>query len=194
MLALVETTPAEQLHRLFHDYIERMLRRVGARVHATAQQTKHWLTWLAYQLTEHQQTEFYLEYLRPDWLPERRRSLHQWSLLIVGSLYGLIVGRLWGLVVGLVIALVGWSIVRLELEIPLAELLVLIWPWKIVRQGLLAGLFLGLAIGLVFGLLLSLLWSMWGPGFTERLTLSPNEGMRHSGVCSWLEQKVGIAV
>jgi hypothetical protein len=105
VLALVETTPAEHLHRLFHDYIERMLRRVGARVHATAQQTKHWLAWLAHLLTEHQQTEFYLEYLRPDWLPERQRSLHQWSLLIVGSLYGLVVGLFGGFVGGLLAGL-----------------------------------------------------------------------------------------
>ncbi len=86
LLPLIETTSAkEQQHMLFHAYIERVLQKDGPHLHATAQQTKHWLAWLARQLTAHQQNELYLERLQPDWLPKGQRAFYRWS---IGLLYG----------------------------------------------------------------------------------------------------------
>src|SRR6266849_1801965 len=98
LLALVKGEPTDQPHLLFHNYVEQMLQRKGTHIHAPAQQTKHWLAWLARQLTAHQQSELYLEQLQPDWLPKRRRAFYQWSSRLF---FGLFVGLLVGLLVGL---------------------------------------------------------------------------------------------
>ena len=102
---------------LFHNYVEQMLQRKGTHLHAPAQQTKHWLAWLARQLTVHQQSELYLERLQPDWLPKGQRASYRWSVglvigLVSGLLFGLFTGGLgfglgFGLVGGLVVGLVG---------------------------------------------------------------------------------------
>ena len=92
LLALVKATPTDQPHLLFHNYVEQMLQRKGTHIHAPAQQTKHWLAWLARQLTAHQQSELYLEQLQPDWLPKRQRAFYQWSVGLVAGCLGLVAG------------------------------------------------------------------------------------------------------
>jgi hypothetical protein len=85
LLALVKAAPTDLPHLLFHNYVEQMLQRKGTHIHAPAQQIKHWLVWLARQLTVHQHSEFYLSRLEPDWLPKRQRAFYRWSSgLVVG--------------------------------------------------------------------------------------------------------------
>ncbi len=103
LLPLVKATPTEQQHLLFHNYIERVLQRKGTRIHATTQQTKRWLEWLARQMTAHSQSELYQEQFRSDWLPKGQRAFYQWSIgLISGLGFGLVAGLISGLGFGLV--------------------------------------------------------------------------------------------
>ena len=155
LLALVKATPTDQPHLLLHNYVERSLQRKGTRIHAPAQQTKHWLAWLARQMTAHQQSELYLEQFQTDWLPKRQRTFYQWSIglvvgLVVGLLFGLgsslFSGLVVGLVVGLLFGLVVGLLFGLVTELSPAEETT--WSWK----GLGSGLFSGLVVGLLFGL------------------------------------------
>jgi DNA polymerase III delta prime subunit len=209
VLTLVETTPADQLHRLFHDYVEQMLRRVGARVHATAQQTKNWLAWLARQLTAHQQSEFYLDLLQPDWLPKGQRAFYRLGFglavgLVFGLVYGLaggllfgLIGLVYGLAGGLLFGLIGLVYGRNPKIEPVEALT---WSWNGLVYGLVGGLVVGLLFGragglvgglvvgllfgltygLVFGLLFGLLFGTSTEQLTEVSILSPNEGIRRS--------------
>ena len=196
VLTLVETTPADQLHRLFHDYVEQMLRRVGARMHATAQQTKHWLAWLAHQLTEHHQTELYLEYLQPDWLGNRhRRLLYR---LTVGPLIGLFSGLVVGLIVGLVYLLVIGLLVRLIIGLFVGLVYMLIFglafglgqiqpremlarSWRGTKRSIVPGLGVGLGVGLVVGLL----FGLWVFGLGAGLLFGLLFGLG-AGLSAWL--------
>jgi DNA polymerase III delta prime subunit len=112
LLPLIEVASAEdQQHVLFHAYVERVLRKEGPRLHATAQQTKHWLGWLASQMTKHQPSEFYLEQLQPGWLPTRQRAFYRLSVGLIGWLIGgLIFGLSVGLQDGLIILMIAWMI------------------------------------------------------------------------------------
>jgi transcriptional regulator with XRE-family HTH domain/DNA polymerase III delta prime subunit len=82
-----------EIHRrqVFATYVQRMFQRRGTEIRYTVQQTIHWLTWLARQMTQHSQTEFYLEYMQPDCLSDRR-SLRWYRGLVVGLVVGLIGG------------------------------------------------------------------------------------------------------
>src|SRR5207244_684557 len=95
----------------------------------TQQQTIHLLAWLAKQMVQHSQPDFYIERLQPDWLANNR--LHR--------LYGSSIPRL---VVGLVFGLIVWLIVGV--------LLVLV-------SGLTIGLYYGFASGFSAGLIFALL-------------------------------------
>ena len=104
LLALEKAAPTEQQHLLFHTYVERMLQRKGIRMHAPAPQIKHWLAWLASQMTAHQQSELYLEQFQLDWLPKGQRAFY---LCSIGLIIGLVAGLLFGLVAGLAYGLTG---------------------------------------------------------------------------------------
>ncbi|GER88902.1 hypothetical protein KDW_30640 [Dictyobacter vulcani] len=62
---------AQELHSsraiVLDQYIERLLRR-ETRQHYPPEQIKPWLSWLAWQMRKHNQTEFYIERMQPDWL------------------------------------------------------------------------------------------------------------------------------
>src|SRR6266581_2068600 len=178
-LALVKAAPTDQQHLLFHNYVERTLQRKGTRIHAPAQQTKHWLAWLARQLTAHQQSEVYLEQFQPDWLPKRQRAFYRWN---VGLIFGLVGGLIFGLIGGLNTKIesaeaLTWSSKRLSF--------VLIFG---LAGGLFCALFLGL-IGVLIGVLLFGLIGLLSVGpllgfsrkqLTEHSMLSPNEGIHRS--------------
>jgi len=71
-------TPVEELvqaaslpdrqRQVFEHYVERMLKQRRGAMHYTPEQTTHWLSWLARQMKQHNQTVFYIEHLQPDWL------------------------------------------------------------------------------------------------------------------------------
>jgi hypothetical protein len=58
-----------------------MLRRRGAKTYDKSQQVIHWLSWLAQQMARCNQSEFYLERMQIDWLPD---SWLHWLLPIIG--------------------------------------------------------------------------------------------------------------
>jgi hypothetical protein len=104
-------TLAERRQHLFTIYVDRMFRRRGAITAYTRQQTEHWLTWLAWQMTQHSQTVFHLERMQPTWLPDRlrsrlrnvRRRTMRRTGLFIGLFCMLAGGPLVGLVVGLAV-------------------------------------------------------------------------------------------
>ena len=76
---------------IFERYVERMLRHRSASHHYTTQQTMSWLIELARQLTNHQETAFYIERIQFDWLsPSRIR--HLLPAVSVGLMQGLFIG------------------------------------------------------------------------------------------------------
>ncbi|MBV9690409.1 MAG: TIR domain-containing protein [Ktedonobacteraceae bacterium] len=88
---LLEATSREaQQRHLFETYVERMLSRRGATADYTPQQTRHYLVWLAQQLSHHNQTEFYIEDIQRNWLPNAR-TYQRCLGLVFGSIVGLFI-------------------------------------------------------------------------------------------------------
>ncbi len=110
MLSLLTLTyqgmPVEELLRgasvtdrqrqIFAHYVERMFRHGGAAMHYTPEQTTHWLSWLAGQMKQQNQTVFYIEHLQPHWLSgERMRQAYdRWALRFPAILMGMLVSLL----------------------------------------------------------------------------------------------------
>ncbi|MBV9615561.1 MAG: helix-turn-helix domain-containing protein [Ktedonobacteraceae bacterium] len=78
-------------HEVFATYVERMLTHRKSQNHYPAKQTLHWLSWLARQLMQQQQTQFYIERMQPDWLPHPQ-AFRWYCRLLVGLLSGLFGG------------------------------------------------------------------------------------------------------
>jgi len=176
-------TAKQQQQQIFASYILRMLERQLARGQFNPQHTRHWLTWLAQQMQQHQITDFYLERLQPDWLPTiqtQRRFLWLSRLLgglgvgLVGGLsFGLLTGLRIGPVSGLSIGLLcglasglvgGLAFRQASTSIRLIE--TLSWSWKASRRGLGLGL-LGQALGLVVGPVVGRLTKCFHTEFAE---------------------------
>ena len=68
----IEDTIEQRRRRLFANFIDAMFKRRSAETRYTQQQTLSWLSWLARTLTRNEQTVFYLENLREEWLPTLR--------------------------------------------------------------------------------------------------------------------------
>jgi serine/threonine protein kinase len=99
--SLLRTASPKTLQRqIFEHYVERMLIHRQARERYTAEQTTHWLSWLALRLKRHNQTVFYIERLQPDWLPGRwsywlYQAIAVWPIsAFVGSTVGDFIGGL----------------------------------------------------------------------------------------------------
>jgi hypothetical protein len=119
-------TPEIRRRQAFATYVKRMLERRGIKAPYTMQQTERWLAWLAGQMEQHNQTQFYIERMQPGWLPKKRfyRLYHG---TVVGLTYGLLAGICYGVLDGI---LFGPAIGLIE--------------------GLAIGLISGLVIGFVF--------------------------------------------
>lgn len=85
---------------VFATYVQRMLIRRKTKRHYEQKQTLHWLTWLARQLTKHNQTEFYLERMQFDWLQESN-PLRFYLIIIVGLIFGSFSGLMYGFIFAL---------------------------------------------------------------------------------------------
>lgn len=140
-----------QRRQVFATYVQRMLQRRGASAYYTPEQTRHWLTWLAVQLSDGSK-EFRLERMNPDWLPEGR-SRQRYYTIVIGMIRGLLVGLLKGLLSGLLVGLLKGLLSGL-----LVGLLVGVLSWLV--TGLLnrldSRLFSGIAVGLLSGLIIGL--------------------------------------
>ena len=76
---------------VFSNYVGRMLIHRKSRNRYTTEQTLHWLGWLAKQLAQQQQTEFYIEKMQPNWLADAR-TFRWYCRLLIGLLLGLLGG------------------------------------------------------------------------------------------------------
>src|SRR5262249_41186481 len=71
-------TEAALLQQVWEDYVERMVMRKGDSKSYPLRETRAWLSYLARQMREHNQTIFYLEHLQPDWLTAFQQSTYRW--------------------------------------------------------------------------------------------------------------------
>ncbi|MFL5591377.1 MAG: NACHT domain-containing protein, partial [Ktedonobacteraceae bacterium] len=159
---LSASSPAILRRQVFATYVERMLQRRGTHNRYTPQQTKHWLTWLARQLTQHNQTEFYLERMQMDWL-SKRWSLWLYRCLAFGLICGLIGLLLSLLIGGLAIYHFGiqvYGLIGLITGVLLSREMAAIQPMTPIRWSLRSlvttkhlrkGLGIGLVVGLIVG-------------------------------------------
>ncbi|GHP00484.1 hypothetical protein KSF_105310 [Reticulibacter mediterranei] len=136
---------AELQRQVWIDYIKHMVERKGDANRYPLQPTLKWLSWLAWQMREHNQTIFYLEQLQPDWLPQRQERYYRWSIgpatgLVLGPLVGLCSGLAlgpmaaltFGTIVGLCSGLAyGLGFVTGKLSAQIKPTEVLVWSWKI---------------------------------------------------------------
>src|SRR5450759_4764819 len=105
-LELIGSQETRQRH-LFETYVNRMLLRRSLNPRYPVQQTVRRLSWLAWHMKQHHQTEFYLEELQANWLSARwlRLFYHTLGGLIFGIILFLAFGAFVGLFTGLEIAL-----------------------------------------------------------------------------------------
>ena len=166
---------------VFERYVERMLKHRGAVKRYTAEQTTHWLTFLARQLKQHNQTVFYLEHLQPDWLTGAgmHRIYDRWALRFPAILMGMLVTLAINLLLGYYVpsltdlarylapimvlgGFMGWLLGRGSTSQPSHEnsrkARRVSWARLVarLRVGLLFGLSFGLVVGLNSGLILGL--------------------------------------
>ena len=176
-------TREEVQHIIFARYVERMLKRRTQLKRWKPEQVMRWLTFLAKQMQQHDQTVFSVESLQPTWLSMRRKIFYQWC---VGSVSGLVAGLGFGLVglgfgllnwliaglaVGLFIVVLNWLIAGLAVGLVVALAVgplagrdtginpaeVFIWSWEKARSGVIAGLVIGLVVALLAGPLAGLI-------------------------------------
>jgi transcriptional regulator with XRE-family HTH domain/DNA polymerase III delta prime subunit len=74
-------------------YIERLLRKEVTH-HYTPAQTKQWLSWLAWEMQQHNQVAFYLDRIQPDWLESRRHQYQKTVVRLIIILQCLVTGAL----------------------------------------------------------------------------------------------------
>ncbi|HXR64387.1 MAG TPA: NACHT domain-containing protein [Ktedonobacteraceae bacterium] len=147
---------------LFRYYVKHMLERRAHLRQVTEEQVYHWLTYLATQLQEQQQTIFALEHLQPAWLPERFRGWYRWGMtLVYGLTFGLIFGPVFGVAFACAYELIARSGGRLVF-------------------GLIFGLLIGLCGGVIGGL-------VFGATFKQHQTIQAAE----ASAWSWGEARKG---
>jgi eukaryotic-like serine/threonine-protein kinase len=176
----INGTLGDRRDQLFGSYVRRVLESRGAGSRYSAEQTLHWLSWLASQMRTHGQTVFYLERLQIDWLPEGRHLAIRACFglafgLVIGFLFGLIVSLSYGLAYGLVVCIVAslanaifWALPSAH-EHPIFPVEIVRWSWPGLKSfsggfslvlGLGASLFSGLIIGLPTGLLVGFAYGL----------------------------------
>lgn len=157
------TTPQERLNYLLDAYIQRQLHApIASRTYPphkqpTAQQTRHWLTWLAQQLQAQSEDEFLIEKMQPSMLANKKETrLYE---MIIGlntvPVAGMIIGPIAGLILGLVLVLV-LGLIRKDADVITIKNFDFSFSHsarKKIIKGLQNGLFRGLIIGLIGGLI-----------------------------------------
>src|SRR5581483_7084005 len=88
-VALHKASAGKQIQLVLEHYVERMLTRGSKGEDYTAQDTRHWLAWLARQMQQRNQKIFYIERMQPDW-SERWITLQRYPSVMVGLIFGLL--------------------------------------------------------------------------------------------------------
>jgi len=128
-------TVEERRAALFAEYTDAMFNRRGIKELYSRKQTERWLSWLARQMRVHDQSEFLVERMQPDWLPTPlQRWIDTWGIAIAfGTIYGLAFGLVFGPVFALVASL-GGALASFSRHIrPVKPLR---WSWSAARAGL----------------------------------------------------------
>ena len=177
-IAVDETLPLTTPRDLLQVYTQQMLQRKplahktkppqsaqSLRSQTAPPETLHWLSWLAQNLQRHQQSEFLIERLQPQWLPNPwQQALHRLIVVLIAmtgvGAIALVVDQIselgitspvfWGLLAGAIAAFPS----RIHLIESLA------WSREQARQGLKAGLIRGLAGCLCIGVFLAAICSV----------------------------------
>ncbi len=81
---------------VWDDYVQRMVARKGKNERYPLSQTRAWLSYLAGQMRNHNQTVFYLEHLQPNWLSARQQQTYAWlavrlPAIVIGILMSIVV-------------------------------------------------------------------------------------------------------
>jgi len=79
--------------QVFSAYVQHVLARHDPNTLSTQKRAIHWLSWLARQMRQHNQTVFYIEQLQPDWLsgPRMQRAYDWWAVRLPGIFIGVLV-------------------------------------------------------------------------------------------------------
>jgi len=151
--------------QLFADYVRLVVARKGNAVRYPLSLTTSWLSWMARHMKMHNQTEFVIELLQPDWLTTPSRKYDPWSG--VGPIT-LAEKLSW-----------SWKSSRTALFVALSVGILggLVWGWF---HGPLSGLVAGVLTALVCGPLYGLFYGLVPQQEIEYRTLSPGEGLRRS--------------
>lgn len=186
--------------QVLEHYVERMLMRREGKAQYHPEQTLRWLTWLARQMRKHNQAEFYIEQIQPDWLSESQsHRIYEHlavrlpdmliggivSLLIITMLFRTVFSLPFALCYGILGGLVGGLISRGNRVGPSAECGVPPWRslWrnitnvKYVRNGLIVGL----SFGLVYG---------WNEGLNNGLAYGLCFGLMSALLSAILERRM----
>jgi hypothetical protein len=196
-LDIVKQNTPETLRDYFlENYVELRLKSKLHPDYTDLRQTRTRLKWLAAQLVNHAQTDFYIENLQPDWLASNAKITRYRRMygfldgfvfglasggLIGGLVVGLGVGLVGGLGIGLVTGLAGSLISWGETpKIDMGDQLTWSMNLTVLTIGLAAGLVGWLVGGLASGLVVGLGVGFW-TGFTTKATMTlrrnPNEGV-----------------
>jgi len=158
----VEAMPVsgpERRRRLFDAYVERMLKQRGTGRQYPSQQAVHWLAWLAHQMSQHAQAEFFIEGMQPCWLPSRsQRLLYNVGVRLVGVV-AFVLAYAMGSVLGCALTGETVDVVLAGLAFGLVAGLAFVLP-----SALPVGLPAGLAVGLSAGLTAVLVGAFLGSG------------------------------
>jgi hypothetical protein len=141
-----EDSLEQRRRRLFASFIDAMFKRRSAETRYSRRQTLSWLGSLAHALTRNEQTVFYLENLREEWLPTRReRWLSKAGIILACVVVGGLIGfpELGTMILGLATAFHLFGLISEPAVKDLHEVFL---------SGLL-GLTFGLTIGLICGLI-----------------------------------------
>ena len=171
---LFQTGSVEEHHKLLLDaYIERLFERKAAQQQYSEDQVRHWLIWLAQQMSQTSQTVFLIEQVQPTWLSKDSQRLiysvgvnltvgltaavfHVGPLssvfeggkgLVEGLMGGAIAGLFYGLLAGVLSRWLSGIVARLATGL---------------TAGFLFGLVFWLVLGPTFGLTYSLLYAIMG--------------------------------
>lgn len=187
--------------QIWTNYVARMVARKGDEKCYPLHVTTTWLAWLAAQMRDRNQANFFLEDLQPDWLPKTQKLLYQWSVGILFGLGAVLFAELiWMLIYWVPFWFRGVAIFPIEGllgTLPLALLEgvacgvffglrpihlfeTLTWSWATIRSRLLAGFFFGAGGSVLIMLPIGLKTKSSPKQLAERVSYAPNEGIRRS--------------
>ena len=81
-------SPEARRVQVFTSYVQRMLARRSVKTRYSPQQTVHYLSVLAQNMRKRSQTEFYVERMQPDWLPDSH-MMKRYRLAVIRIIFGL---------------------------------------------------------------------------------------------------------